>query len=33
MIHYRILESQKTVSVKAVFCTYENTDKWEVRID
>jgi toxin ParE1/3/4 len=30
-IHYRVLESQKVVSVKAVFCTYDNPDKWEKR--
>jgi len=33
IIHYRVLPSQKTVSVKAVFCTYENPGKWELRLD
>jgi hypothetical protein len=33
MIHYRVLESQQTVSIKAVFCTHDNPDKWEERID
>lgn len=32
IIHYRVLESQETVSVKAVFCTHDNPDKWEERI-
>jgi len=32
MIHYRVLENQQTVSVKAVFCTHNNPDKWEERI-
>lgn len=32
MIHYKILPQQKTVSVKAVFCTFENPDKWDERI-
>ena len=32
MIHYRVLESQQTVSVKAVFCTYDDPDKWMERI-
>lgn len=32
MIHYRVLESQQTVSVKAVFCTYGDPDKWHERI-
>ena len=32
MIHYRILKSQKTVSVKGVFCTYDNPNKWAERI-
>lgn len=30
-IHYQILEQQKTVSIKAVFCTYQNPEKWEER--
>lgn len=33
MIHYRVLESQQTISVKAVFCTYDDPDKWEERIE
>ena len=33
MIHYRILKSQQTVSVKAVFCTYDDPGKWLKRID
>ena len=32
MIHYRVLESQETVSVKAVFGTHDNPDKWGERI-
>lgn len=32
MIHYRVLENQEIVSVKAVFCTYENPSKQEVRV-
>ncbi len=32
MVHYKILETRQTVSVKAVFCTHENPDKWEDRI-
>ena len=32
MIHYRVLESQETVSIKAVFCAHDNPDKWEERI-
>jgi toxin ParE1/3/4 len=28
MIHYQILEKQQTVSIKAVFCTHKNPDKW-----
>ncbi len=31
LIHYRILKSQKTVSVKAVFCSYNNPEKWHQR--
>jgi toxin ParE1/3/4 len=31
LIHYRVLKSQGVVSVKAVFCTYDNPDKWEKR--
>jgi hypothetical protein len=31
MIHYRILEQQELVSAKAVFCTYEDSEKWEKR--
>lgn len=33
MVHYRVLEKQKTVSIKAIFCTYENPDKWEKRTE
>ena len=33
LIHYRVLQSQKTVSVKAIFCTHENPDKWGKRIE
>lgn len=33
MIHFRVLEKQKLVSIKAVFCTYENPEKWEGRIE
>ena len=29
MIHYRVLESQETVSVKAVFCMRVDPSKWE----
>ena len=29
MVHYRVLESQETVSVKAVFCTHDDPGKWE----
>jgi len=32
MIHYRVLESQDTVSVKAIFCTHDNPDKWDERM-
>lgn len=32
MIHYRVLESQQTVSVKAVFCTYDDPGKWKERV-
>lgn len=32
MIHYRVLERQKLISVKAVFCTYDDPEKWEERI-
>jgi hypothetical protein len=32
IIHYRVLKSQETVSVKAVFGTHDNPDKWEERI-
>ncbi len=31
-IHYRIVMQQKTVSIKAVFCTYQDPAKWEARI-
>ena len=31
-IHYRIVKQQKVVSIKAVFCTFQNPDKWEDRI-
>ena len=31
-IHYKVLSSQKTVSIKAVFCDFEDPDKWEGRI-
>jgi len=30
-IHYKVLTPQKTVSIKAVFCDFENPDKWEER--
>lgn len=33
MIHYRVLSSQQTISIKAIFCTHENPDKWEKRIE
>ena len=33
LIHYRVLESQQTVSVKAVFCTHDDPKKWEERAD
>ena len=33
MIHYQILEKQQTVSVKAIFGTHDNPDKWEDRIE
>lgn len=32
-IHYQILMQQKTVSIKAVFCTYQNPEKWEERME
>lgn len=32
-IHYRVLSEQKIVSIKAVFCTYENPFKWKDRVD
>lgn len=32
-IHYRVLSAQKTVSIKAVFCDFEDPDKWEGRIE
>ena len=32
-IHYRVLSSQKIVSIKAVFSTYENPDKWDKRVE
>jgi toxin ParE1/3/4 len=32
MIHYRILENQETVSVKALFGMSESTEKWDKRI-
>jgi|SRR5690554_6045697 len=32
MIHYRVLENQQTVSVKAIFCTHNDPDKWEERV-
>jgi len=31
MIHYLVLSDQKTISIKAIFCTHENPDKWEKR--
>lgn len=31
MIHYRALQSQHTISIKAVFCTHDDPDKWERR--
>jgi toxin ParE1/3/4 len=33
MIHYRILQSQQAVSVKAVFCTHDNPNKWTERVE
>jgi len=33
MVHFRVLESQQTVSVKAVFCTYDDPDKLQYRVD
>lgn len=33
LVYYRVLDSQKTVSIKAVFCTFENSDKFEERIE
>jgi hypothetical protein len=32
-IHYRVLSQQETISIKAVFCSYQNPDKWEQRIE
>jgi len=32
MIHYQVMESKKTVSVKAVFCTHIDPIKWEERV-
>jgi len=32
MIHYQVLKSQETVSVKAVFCTHIEPSKWEEKI-
>jgi plasmid stabilization system protein ParE len=31
MIHYSVLTDEKTVSIKAVFCTYQNPEKWTKR--
>ncbi|MEF8984145.1 MAG: hypothetical protein V5A51_06100, partial [Bacteroidales bacterium] len=31
MIHYQVKEKEKKISIKAVFSTYENPDKWEER--
>jgi toxin ParE1/3/4 len=31
-IHYQILAQQQVVGIKAVFCTYQNPEKWEDRI-
>jgi hypothetical protein len=32
MVHYRVLQSQETISIKAVFCTHGDPDKWEERV-
>ena len=31
MIHYTVLSDEKTVSIKAVFCTYQNPEIWYKR--
>jgi toxin ParE1/3/4 len=31
MIHYRILQNQQIVRITAVFCTFENPDKWGIK--
>jgi toxin ParE1/3/4 len=32
MIHFRILGKDQTVSIKAVFCTHDDPNRWEERI-
>lgn len=32
MVHYRVLENRQAVSIKAVFCTYDDPDKWKEKI-
>ena len=31
-IHYRVLKLQKVISIKAVFCDYEDPGKWGKRL-
>jgi hypothetical protein len=31
MIHYLVLSDQQTISIKAIFSTHENPEKWERR--
>ena len=32
MIHYKVFDELKIVTVKAVFSTHQNPSKWEIRI-
>lgn len=32
-IHYRVFSARKTVSIKAVFCDFEDPDKWGERTE
>lgn len=31
MIHYSVLTDEKTVTIKAVFCTHQNPENWRKR--
>lgn len=33
MVHYSVLERQRTISIKAVFSTFEDPEKWNERIE